>query len=476
MKVLLLLALPTTLAFLVSTTLAFLLPPIPFVQSPRCARLYSTPLSLPMPAIERHLDGPLISAEDLENLQSGLESHSTFDGDVDVSLDSPPLPTPAAPTSLRQKAGTAYGSLKYPKLTIVASSIAIGTVYTKSTNYYRSRYHKSEAERLEDFKRIMGMDTVESARAKPPPPQPSLLDDLKAGIVDVVASPEEEPLTPPVAAPSPAPPAKKIITLKKEIRTIDDLMSSSPEDRVSGRSPPPPPPTNDWDDDQPVAMSDRKRKEPSTEAARKLAVETTAPTYQPPTPLAAPPAPKSKLKKMFSRSTKPTRPTNLDAVLKESGFARQLATQLTFGARGRFPSLETTTTPSPLSELTSLRDAAGLTDVLAAETFAGVVNCMLIELIDLASSTLLEEEAITVKALDIVLEFTEHAGELYEAVAGGVVIEPVVYGGKLPKHKLESMYGVYVGKNAMNAESTKRTDRLQVSLRRREFRGLEARI
>ena len=90
--------------------------------------------------------------------------------------------------------------------------------------------------------------------------------------------------------------------------------------------------------------------------------------------------------------------------------------------------------------------------------------CSLRWAVDLASSTLKEKDAaIIVKGLDVVLDFMEFAGGLYESVAGDAVIKPVVYQGSLGRGKLEQMYGKYIGNNmmSMDEKATDRADQLQ---------------
>jgi hypothetical protein len=97
-------------------------------------------------------------------------------------------------------------------------------------------------------------------------------------------------------------------------------------------------------------------------------------------------------------------------------------------------------------------EEAELSKEEGAEIFANVVNCMLIDIIDLASSSLREETSVTYEAINIVIEFMNHAASLYDAVAEGVEITPVTYGGNLPKSKLEEMYGSYSFSGMMKME------------------------
>ena len=72
------------------------------------------------------------------------------------------------------------------------------------------------------------------------------------------------------------------------------------------------------------------------------------------------------------------------------------------------------------SLLAESRDEAGLTDEQSAELFASVVNCMVIDIVDLASSTLRgkeKNEKMAVDAINVVMDFMDHAASLFEAVA-----------------------------------------------------------
>jgi hypothetical protein len=183
-----------------------------------------------------------------------------------------------------------------------------------------------------------------------------------------------------------------------------------------------------------------------------------------PEPVEAPPK-KRKLgirsvfgKKKNSRDTDIYQLVNAGA--KAPGFATTLAKLLTFGAPGRFPVIMTFPGKMPLIEfnleeactvLTAAQDDVGLTKEEAAEIFANVVNCMLIEIVDLASTSLKEkDDKLTVDAISIVVDYMNHAASLYNSIAEGVVITPVTYGGGLSKSKLEQMYSAYAASGMTN--------------------------
>lgn len=190
-----------------------------------------------------------------------------------------------------------------------------------------------------------------------------------------------------------------------------------------------------------------------------------APTSTPPPASEVPVAPKKKRRGFFAKKNKNGRPTNLNvfityekAVAPE--FASLLAKTLTYGAPGRFPSVAALPGDLPYTdfdletakkELIAAREDAGISLEESAEIFAGVVNCMLIDIVDLASSTLKsKEEKVTVDGISVVVDFMNHAASLYDSVAEGITITPVTYGGDLSKGQLEKMYSAYAGSGMMN--------------------------
>lgn len=171
-------------------------------------------------------------------------------------------------------------------------------------------------------------------------------------------------------------------------------------------------------------------------------------------------APKKRRKGLASVFSKKgsNRETDLNALIvpeaKTPEFSMLLAKLLSFGAPGRFPTIKALPGGMPMEKfeldeakklLIELRASTSLTDEVSAEAFACVVNCMIIDIIDLASSSLGEEKTnkVTVDALNVVMDFMDHAASLFDAVADGVVITPVTYGGDLSKSKLEKMFTIY---------------------------------
>eukprot|EP00579_Thalassiosira_antarctica_P005119 CAMPEP_0201884950 /NCGR_PEP_ID=MMETSP0902-20130614/17641_1 /ASSEMBLY_ACC=CAM_ASM_000551 /TAXON_ID=420261 /ORGANISM="Thalassiosira antarctica, Strain CCMP982" /LENGTH=919 /DNA_ID=CAMNT_0048413971 /DNA_START=32 /DNA_END=2791 /DNA_ORIENTATION=- len=206
-----------------------------------------------------------------------------------------------------------------------------------------------------------------------------------------------------------------------------------------------------------------------------------APKPTPPTPAEAAPKAKPKRLGIFSKRNANLRETDLNAMVKPNAqapeFAALLAKILTFGAPGRFPGVASWGSmpfddfdlDNAKSLLTESRGAAELTDEQSAEIFASVVNCMIIDIVDLASSTLKvkknedEDDKITVDAINVVMDFMDHAASLFDAVAEDVTIKPVTYGGKLRKKDLEQMFSVYSSSSMMGGEATQdRIDTLQL--------------
>ena len=199
-----------------------------------------------------------------------------------------------------------------------------------------------------------------------------------------------------------------------------------------------------------------------------------------------PPAPKPKRTLgIFSKRNADARPTDLNVLISPNAQAPELATLLaqilTFGAPGRFPKVKTWKRNMPFETydvemaktlLVESRNDAELTDEQAAEIFASVVNCMIIDIVDLASSTLKVEkkknddtnssEKVTVDAINVVMDFMDHAASLFDSVSKDITIKPVVYGGALRKKDLEQMYSIYAGSSmlAMDGSGTTTQDRV----------------
>ena len=179
---------------------------------------------------------------------------------------------------------------------------------------------------------------------------------------------------------------------------------------------------------------------------------------EPEAPQASEPVPKKKrrgLKSVFGKK-KNDRETDIAVVFQETkapDFAKTLAKILVFGAPGRFPEIAALPVEVDMEEfdleqasaiLVEAQEKAGITKEESAEIFANVVNCMLIDIVDLASTSLKEkDDKTTVNALGIVIDFMDLAAQLYTSIADVVIITPVTYGGDISKGKLEQMYSAY---------------------------------
>ncbi|KAL7568492.1 hypothetical protein ACA910_012199 [Epithemia clementina (nom. ined.)] len=197
--------------------------------------------------------------------------------------------------------------------------------------------------------------------------------------------------------------------------------------------------------------------------------ERSAPTLsmEPPAPVA--PSPKKRRLGIFKSKRGGGRETDLRVLVSDDAqapeFASLLGKILAFGAPGRFPnSLAVLGNDMPLEQfdleeakemLINARLEADLEVAQSAEIFANVVNCMLIEIMDLASSSLKEKDSkSTVDAINIVVDFMNHAASLYDAVAESTTIAPVTYCGTLSRSKLEQMYSDYAVGGMMDMDNT----------------------
>mmetsp|Transcript_24644 Transcript_24644/g.54261 ORF Transcript_24644/g.54261 Transcript_24644/m.54261 type:complete len:841 (+) Transcript_24644:96-2618(+) len=198
-------------------------------------------------------------------------------------------------------------------------------------------------------------------------------------------------------------------------------------------------------------------------------------------PVVESPPPKKKkrrgLKSVFGKKSN-GRETNIDNLVapdaKAAEFSKTLAKILTFGAPGRFPDVTGLPGAMPMDSfdletasgiLTEAQSAAGITKEESAEIFANVVNCMLIDIVDLASTSLKEkDEKVTSDAIGIVITFMDLAASLYTSIADGVDIVPVTYGGDISKGKLEQMYSTYAmsGMTDMASMDEKFDDRVSL--------------
>jgi hypothetical protein len=141
---------------------------------------------------------------------------------------------------------------------------------------------------------------------------------------------------------------------------------------------------------------------------------------------------------MFGKRNASNRETDLNVLVGDGAaaqeFALLLSKLLTFGAPGRFPRVVALPGKMPMAEFDPdaakemLEEAAGdISKEEAAEIFANVVNCMLIDIVDLASSTLKEDNKVTVDAINVVIDFMNHAASLYDSVAEVCMLARCLY-------------------------------------------------
>merc|ERR1711957_167269 len=63
-------------------------------------------------------------------------------------------------------------------------------------------------------------------------------------------------------------------------------------------------------------------------------------------------------------------------------------------------------------------------------------------------------------ALNIVMDFMDHAASLFDSVAAGIIINPVTYGGNLGKKKLEQMFTIYASSSMTSLDGNVTQDRV----------------
>uniref|UniRef100_A0A7S1G0E7 Uncharacterized protein n=1 Tax=Corethron hystrix TaxID=216773 RepID=A0A7S1G0E7_9STRA len=91
---------------------------------------------------------------------------------------------------------------------------------------------------------------------------------------------------------------------------------------------------------------------------------------------------------------------------------------------------------------------------------------MVVTIVDLAATALADlkkdgDNTVTVRALDVVIDFMNHAAELFLGVIGDeVTIEAVVYSGSLGKGKLEQLYSAYAEGSMAGTKGKASMDRL----------------
>ena len=145
----------------------------------------------------------------------------------------------------------------------------------------------------------------------------------------------------------------------------------------------------------------------------------------------APDSPKRKYH-LFKKHNANDRMTDINALISNAAeapaFALLLAKILSFGAPGKFPSIESMD-GMPFDDfdldnakgmiVTSKKDL-DLSDELSAQVFANIFNCMMIDILDDAKGALKAKEKddeVLIDAINIVLDFFENAASLFGAVA-----------------------------------------------------------
>jgi hypothetical protein len=252
----------------------------------------------------------------------------------------------------------------------IAKAVVIGGVASYGINYVKENNPATKAQRQRQLELLMGADNDEDEDEEMDLDEDED-DDLDLGSFDQ----EQKVETPPAVEDKPAPP-----------------------------------PAPKAEDPKP-----KKKKSP-------------APA---PAPAPEPPKPKKKFG-FFKKKSANDRETDINALISADAeapeFASLLAKILTFGAPGRFPAIANMG-GMPFDEfdlekakemLIEMRSDLDLSDEKSAEVFANVVNCMIIDIVDLASGALKAKEAddkLAVDAINVVMDFCDHAASLFDAVA-----------------------------------------------------------
>ena len=268
--------------------------------------------------------------------------------------------------------------------------------------------------------------------------------------------------------------------------------STTPSEPTIPESPPPPP-TNPYANLDPNVEIDiqtpapqflsKKNKSPSPPVQQQPIAQDTNESSSSPLP---PSHDKKKgrggtIASLFKKNASNKRPATLSKLYSSAphkAFAETLSQILTLGAPGRFPDIKQ---PQPAdAPLQTHKDNLNtkLRDIpidQAADVFANVVNCMLIHIVDLASSTVIntkkekakhKNDKIVVDGVSVVLDFMDFGAQLYEDLFNDYVISPVTYSGSLSKSKLENLFSTYATAQMTNfdtglANNQDRIDTLQ---------------
>merc|ERR1711862_796426 len=180
---------------------------------------------------------------------------------------------------------------------------------------------------------------------------------------------------------------------------------------------------------------------------------------------------------LFKKNTSNRRPNTLSKVYSStphSEFAQTLSQILTLGAPGRFPDI--TPPQPPNASIQTYKDnlvhmmktpSKNIPIDQAADIFANVVNCMLIHIVDLASSAAVlaakskknnsknkkESEKVVVDGVSVVLDFMDFSAQLYEDLFNDYTISPVTYTGSLSKSKLEHLFSTFATAQMTNFDA-----------------------
>ena len=384
----------------------------------------------------------LKSENDIDQQES---QEASSDDDDEASSDVSTI------TTSQEKTNTlTANNYKIPK--VIAGTSFIGATSLVSLKIYNERSKEKELERKRQFDLLMG--TTEEQQSPPPS---SSTDDILADQESTQPATPSEP-TIPESSPSPSPPTDPYANTDPNVEI--DIQTPAPQFLAKKNKSSPSPPVQQQQIAQDVTessslppSSDKKKGRGGTIAS------------------------------LFKKNSSDKRPSTLSKLYSSTphkSFAQTLSEVLTLGAPGRFPDVSPPQPPNESTQTYKDNLKIKLRDIpidQSADVFANVVNCMLIHIVDLASSTVVntnkknskkksENDKIVVDGVSVVLDFMDFGAQLYEDLFNDYEISPVTYSGSLSKSKLENLFSTYATAQMTNfdtglANNQDRIDTLQ---------------
>jgi len=369
---------------------------------------------------------------------------ASSDDDDKVSSDVSTITTSQEKTNM-----LTANNYKIPK--VIAGTSFIGATSLVSLKIYNDRSKEKELERKRQFDLLMG--TTEEQQSPPPS---SSADDILADQESTQPATPSEP-TIPESSPLPSPPTNPYANTDPNVEI--DIQTPVPQFLAKKNKSSPSPPVQQQQIAQDITESSLP---PSTDKKKGRG---------------------GTIASLFKKNSSDKRPSTLSKLYSSTphkSFAQTLSEVLTLGAPGRFPDVSPPQPPNESTQTYKDNLKIKLRDIpidQSADVFANVVNCMLIHIVDLASSTVVntnkknskkksENDKIVVDGVSVVLDFMDFGAQLYEDLFNDYEISPVTYSGSLSKSKLENLFSTYATAQMTNfdtglANNQDRIDTLQ---------------